>query len=131
LGALPKLEVMASDGFGSPLLNDRRYRFDEVKLVHLMDLGRPDSALTEMRQRYVRIGFGEPGDQAILSYDAVCLIAEAMRKAGPDRDAIREWLSHVGRGQAAFSGISGSIAFTAQGDRTPQYFLQHVNAIQR
>ncbi|MEO8624992.1 MAG: hypothetical protein ABI625_28165, partial [bacterium] len=30
--------------------------------------------------------------------------------AGPDRDAIREWLSHVGRGQAAFSGISGSIA---------------------
>ena len=125
--ALPSLEVIASDGFGGPLLlTDSLHRFDDVQYVRLVDLQRPDSSLRRLRARYLRDGLGVPSDQAILSYDAVSLLAEAIRQGGPKRDAIRNWLSHVGRDKPAFPGLSGPVVFTAGRDRTPQYFMERL-----
>lgn len=127
--ALPRLEVIASDGFGGPaLLADSLHQFDGIKYVRLVDLERPDSLLRKLRALYVRDGFGEPSDQAILSYDAVRLFAEALRQVGPNREAIRDWLSHVGRDAPPFPGMSGPIAFPAGGSRVPQYFLRRIGS---
>ena len=127
--SLPRLEVIASDGFGGPaLLDDSLHHFDGVRYVRLVDLDRPDSLLRSLRARYVREGHGEPSDQAILSYDAVRLFAEALRQAGANREAIRAWLSHVGRDAPAFDGVSGPIAFPSGGSRAPQYFLRRVGS---
>jgi branched-chain amino acid transport system substrate-binding protein len=126
--AVPGLEVIASDGFGGPaLLTDSSQRFDGVRYVRLIDVDRPDSTLRALRARYVHDGLGEPSDQAVLSYDAVSLLAEAIRQAGPSREALREWLAKVGRGAPAFRGLSGPIAFASRGDRAPAYFLKRID----
>jgi branched-chain amino acid transport system substrate-binding protein len=126
--AVPSLEVIASDGFDGPsLLTDTLGRFDGVQYVRLVDLDRPDSTLLALRGRYLHDGLGEPSDQAILSYDAVSMLAEAIRQAGPRREAIRDWLATVGHGAPPFRGLSGSIAFASRGDRAPQYFLKRID----
>lgn len=125
--AIPGLQVIASDGFGGPiLLADSLHRFDGVQYVRLVDIDRQDESLRRLRARYRHDRLGEPSDQAVLSYDAVSLLAEAIRHAGPHRDAIRDWLAKVGRGAPAFAGLSGPIAFAAGGDRAPQYFLRRI-----
>ena len=92
--ALPRVEVIATDGFsGSAIADDTLHRFDGVRYVRLVDVDRPNPALSRLNARYQREGWREPSDQAILSYDAVLLLAEAIRAAGPKREAIRDWLT--------------------------------------
>ena len=61
----------------------------------------------------------EPESSAATSYDAVYLLARAVRDAGADtRAEIRGYLDGVGRpgGSAPFQGITGTVAFDANGD---------------
>ena len=125
--ALPTVEVVATDGFsGSTIANDSLHRLDGVRYVRLLDVQRPDTNLSRLFARYQREGWREPSDQAVLSYDSVLLLAEAIRAAGPNREAIREWLTRVGSSVPPVQGLSGSIAFSGEGDRIPQYFLATV-----
>src|SRR5213596_1253976 len=50
------------------------------------------------------------------AYDILLLLARAMDKVGADRRAIRDYLARVGRGQPPFEGVTGPIAFDANGD---------------
>jgi branched-chain amino acid transport system substrate-binding protein len=128
--ALPSLEVLASDGFGGPTLDtDREHLLDGVRYVHSVDLGRPDTALQRFRAEFEREGHVRLTDQAVLSYDAVMLLAEAIRRAGGDRTAIRDWLARVGRDVPSFRGLSGPIAFPNGGDRAPTYFLEEIGGV--
>ena len=54
------------------------------------------------------------------------LLAEAIRHAGGNREAIRDWLARVGRDVPAFRGLSGAIAFQNGRDRAPTYFLEQI-----
>ncbi|MEO8622705.1 MAG: branched-chain amino acid ABC transporter substrate-binding protein [bacterium] len=127
--ALPRLEIIASDGFGSSeLTTDSLHRFDGVRYVRLVDLARNDSSLRQLQARYVRDGFGELSDQAVLSYDAVTLLAEAIRNAGPKREAIRAWLADMVTSERSVMGLSGPIVFASSSSRAPQYFLERVHA---
>ena len=124
---LPKIEVIASDGFsGGGVTNDTLHLLDGVSYVRLLSVQLPDSALGALRERYRINGWGEPTDQAILSYDAVLLLSEAVRAVGPSREEIREWVSKVGREHPAVLGASGPIAFTAEGDREASYSLEMI-----
>ncbi len=61
--------------------------------------------------------FGEAPDHfAALAYDAVMLVAQAAEAVGLDREKIRAYLQKVGNGRAGFQGVSGLIAFDANGD---------------
>ncbi|MDB4893068.1 MAG: putative amino acid transporter substrate binding protein [Gemmatimonadetes bacterium] len=125
--ALPKLVIMATDGFsGGTVAVDTTHLLDGVSHVRLVDTHRKDVGLQRLRARYEREHWSEPSDQAVLSYDAVLVLADAVRNAGAEREAIRDWLSLVGRGHPAVQGLSGPIAFTADGDREPQYFLEEI-----
>jgi branched-chain amino acid transport system substrate-binding protein len=127
--ALPHLDVIASDGFGSSdLISDSLHRFDDVRYVRLVDLTRNDSSLRQLQARYVRDGLGELSDQAVLSYDAVTLLAEAIRNAGPKREAIRDWLADMAKTSRSVAGLSGPIVFASSSSRAPQYFLERVRA---
>ena len=124
---LPRLMVLASDAFdGDVLARDTLNRFAGIRLVRFTDRHRADSVLSKLQKRYGALGGGNMNDQALLSYDAVELLAEAMRHAGPNRAAIREWLSRVGKTDPPFNGVSGAIAFRNGGDRQPAYFLEHI-----
>ncbi len=121
---LPGVDIIASDGFGSGVVDDDTTgRFTGIRHVRLTDVTRNDSALQEVRRRFRAARTGDLSDEAALTYDAVRLLADAIRQAGPDRNAIREWLSQTGRGRPPYNGITGPISFTASGDRVAHYVL--------
>jgi branched-chain amino acid transport system substrate-binding protein len=66
------------------------------------------------RQRYNE----EPDHRGAMTYDAIKLVAQAIREVGTDRRAIRDYLARVGAegGVAAYEGVSGRIAFDRNGD---------------
>lgn len=126
---LPGLAVLASDGFGGPTVEaGPPQRFHGVSYVRMVDLSQPAPATRRFVDGYRALLHSMPTDQAALSYDAVTLLAEAMRQAGPHRDAIRDWLDGVGRTRPGFTGLGGPIVFTPKGDRTPAYHVVTIGA---
>jgi branched-chain amino acid transport system substrate-binding protein len=130
--ALPKIVVIASDGFaGGSVTHDSLHRLDGVSYVRLVDWSRPSPALQQLRALYLREGWGEPADQAVLAYDAVLVLSEAVRNAGTSREAIRNWLERVGTDVPPVQGLSGPIAFLPNGDRKAAYFLEEIGKARR
>lgn len=76
-------------------------------------------------QRFVdafRTRFGaEPDGNAALAYDAVQLLAAGVRAVGTDRRALRDWLAARTPTQP-FAGVTGAIAFQADGDPVGKSF---------
>jgi branched-chain amino acid transport system substrate-binding protein len=60
----------------------------------------------------------EPDSQAALAFDAVRLLARALREGHRDRESIRRYLEGVGRqgGSEPFPGAAGTVSFDANGD---------------
>lgn len=57
----------------------------------------------------------EPDGNAALAYDAVQVMAAALRAVGPDRERLRDWLA--GRTEMeGIAGVTGTIAFLPTGD---------------
>lgn len=66
---------------------------------------------------YARAFPGErPDNRGAATYDAVFLLARAIGEGGPSRHAIRARLAQVGHAKPAFEGVTGVIAFDANGD---------------
>ena len=66
--------------------------------------------------RAFRAKFGrDPNSFAALAYDATMVIAQAIDRAGPDRQAIRASLAAMREGNV-YKGITGEIAFQPNGD---------------
>ena len=66
---------------------------------------------------YARAFGGQrPDHRGAGAYDTVVLLARAIDAAGADRGAIRAYLARVGHGKAPFDGVTGTIAFDANGD---------------
>lgn len=125
---LPQLVVVASDAFSrGAVLVDSAPLFAAVQYVRIVDLERPDTALQNLRATYRRTGRGELNDQTVLGYDAVALLAEALKATGADRSALPTWLSQLGKSRPAFAGLSGAIEFTPERDREPHYHLAPVH----
>lgn len=61
-------------------------------------------------------GGQRPDHRAAGAYDAVYLIADAIRSAGSRRSAIREALAQVGHSRPAYEGVTGRITFDERGD---------------
>ena len=121
---LPHLAVLATDGFGS--VSVQRNIFPQlagVRYVRLVNVDGVAPALRALDARYRRAGGQALTDQAILTYDAVMLLGTAVREAGTDREAIRQWLDALGRARPAYVGVSGPISFSPDGDRSPSYVL--------
>jgi branched-chain amino acid transport system substrate-binding protein len=59
---------------------------------------------------------GAPNQPAAATYDAIYLLADVIRRTGTDRTAIRDGLAGVGTTTPAFEGVTGTIAFDANGD---------------
>jgi branched-chain amino acid transport system substrate-binding protein len=71
--------------------------------------------------------YGEPlrfGAYAVLSYDAIRLLAEAMVSAGTTPDAIRAYLNQV----KDWPGVAGPLTLDEHGDPTSGHVLKRVAA---
>jgi branched-chain amino acid transport system substrate-binding protein len=126
---LPAVDVLASDGFGGPTVNDDSAgRFDGVRYVRLINVASIDTAFVRVRADYRKLGRGDIPDQAALSFDAFMLVATAIRDVGPDRERIRAWLVGLGRERPEYQGITGPLAFPRPGDPASHYFLMTAGA---
>jgi branched-chain amino acid transport system substrate-binding protein len=74
---------------------------------------RPDARqfVERFRQRYGTT----PDGNAALAYDATMLLADAVRRVGPDRRRIRAYLAGLAA-SGGYPGVTGTIAFGANGD---------------
>ncbi len=88
-------------------------------------------AASARRVRFVRnyrhITGQAPSPVADEAYDAIRLIAAALRHAGPNRARVRDWLAS-GRG---YTGISGAIRFDNRGNNSNPLHLLALSAMKR
>lgn len=84
----------------SAYLPDRR---DERNVAFVAEYGRA-------------FGGQRPDHRGAGAYDIVRLLARAIEEAGNDRNAVRAYLARVGHGKPPFGGVTGTIAFDADGD---------------
>jgi len=126
--AVPRIRVLASDGFSGPgMLIDSTHSIIGVRYVRFLDLGNPTPAVRALRKRFEINWAGEEfTDQYLMGYQGVRLLAEAIRAGGDNREAIRQYLSELGSTRPPFPGIAGPIAFDAHGDPNPSYYLAEV-----
>lgn len=86
-----------------------------VSSAYLPD--RRDERNVAFVEQYGRAFPGQrPDHRGAGAYDIVLLLSRAIDNAGADRRAVRDYLARVGRGKAPFEGVTGRIAFDANGD---------------
>lgn len=106
--------ILGGDGLIGLVGQDPVYDGTYVGLLYHPDAsgGAGEQFVSAYEQR-----FGERPDHfAALAYDAVMLAARAVREAGFERAAVRDYLEGVGSSQPPYLGVTGRIAFDANGD---------------
>jgi len=76
---------------------------------------RSDKAQQFVR-RYTELFKETPDHRGAMTYDAIYLLKDAIEHAGSGRRQIRDYVAQVGRGNAKFEGVSGTIQFDGNGD---------------
>lgn len=125
--ASPGIRILASDGIDEVMT----YRNEGgiltgVQYVSFVDTNAPRASLEALRTR-LRLASGLPlTAEAAFTYDAVMFLASAARNAGIDRVAIRDYLAGVGTRHPPYDGITGKVAFDANGDPRPAFNLVEI-----
>lgn len=106
---------------GDGMLSDQYMKLAEaaadntyISCPFLFDLG--GEKATKFRADFQKKFGGEPDAWSALAYDAVHIIAAAVRKVGWDRQKIRDHLATMTRPDMAYPGITGSTYFDKNGD---------------
>jgi branched-chain amino acid transport system substrate-binding protein len=127
---MPLLRVLASDGVDNVATKSNpESAFIGVQYVSYLQLNGERAPISALRAR-LKARSGTPlSVETALSYDAVMLLATAAREVGTDRVAIRDYLTSLGNQRATYNGATGPIAFSADGEPQPSYFLAEVGAL--
>lgn len=90
---------------------------DSMYLVAFWHPDRDDAVSRAFVSSFRRLVGRAPRHGDATWYDAVMLAAQAIREAGADRVAIRNYLESLGRTRPAYAGVTGPIAFTPEASR--------------
>jgi branched-chain amino acid transport system substrate-binding protein len=106
--------VLGADGITS--LKDEGALAEGVYVTSafLPDRGSPKAR--EFVNKYVERYNELPDHRGAMAYDAIHLVARALREVGPDRRALRTYIAGVGTMSDPYEGVSGSITFDENGD---------------
>ena len=86
-----------------------------MSVAYLVD--QPGERNARFVETYARAYPGErPDHRGAAAYDIVDLLASVLTDARPERREIRDRLARIGADLPAFEGVTGKIAFDAQGD---------------
>ena len=124
---LQDLLVIGSDG----VENARVYRNDGgrytgVRFVRFVDPRSPDGRVAEVRRKFKETAGQELTTLGLLTYDAVGLLAEALRSGARTREDVRDYLNSLGRTRPPYDGVAGPIEFDENGDAVRRPLLAEV-----
>lgn len=125
--AHPRLRVLASDdvtGDGAAFARLRPVAGD--LMVSYVDVTAARPALRRVASRFESVSGRPLTSAAALTYDAVSVVATAMRSGAADREGIRRYLESLSLPDRAYPGITGGIRFDVNGDGQPSYVLFEV-----
>ncbi len=97
-----------------------------IRGSYFSDFWAPDQAGEAARAfiaDYERRFGAAPTAIAALSYDAVSLVAEALRRGGADREGLRASLADL----EDFHGVSGTVGFSGSGDPARSIFIRKID----
>jgi branched-chain amino acid transport system substrate-binding protein len=107
--------VLAGDGAAGIETADIDAEGVYVSLAYLHD--QPGARNEAFTSAYRRIYGGQlPDHRGAGAYDAVYLLAHAIESVGANRARVRDYLAGVGDETEPYDGVTGSIAFAANGD---------------
>jgi branched-chain amino acid transport system substrate-binding protein len=124
--AIPHLRVFGSDGVNFLGRGTELRPFVGDWVVSFADLAKDDSAAQALGRRFQLLSGRELTGGAALTYDAVGLLAQAMRSGATDRESIKRYLSEFTRAGSVYEGVTGPIAFDSAGDARPRYVMLEV-----
>ncbi len=113
LGLTPA--VVGGDGLAGIEAAGRAAEGVYVSTAYLPDRPGEHNA-TFLRAYRAATGDRLPDHRGAGAYDAVHLLARGLAAVGADRARLRDWLAGVGTTTPAFDGVTGRIAFDANGD---------------
>jgi branched-chain amino acid transport system substrate-binding protein len=125
---LTRIPVLASEGVDIGMVYQHPELFPGVRFVRFIDPAAPDAKLQAFRARYRGAYHLESPTEAVLSYDAVTLVAAALRGVPPTRENVRRRLDALAAGTWRFTGLAGAIVFDANGDVVRPHRLAQVDA---
>lgn len=110
----PSVGLLAADGAYDQLAELIAAAGAAIDSLYLTTFWMPDTTDPVQRDfiaRY-RIETGrDPVPFEAMRYDAVMVLAEAVRQVGPDRTAVRDWLRRLGESSPPYHGVTGDITF--------------------
>jgi branched-chain amino acid transport system substrate-binding protein len=125
----PAAAFLASDAVDNALLyapNNQPYR--GVRFVRFVNPGAPDPALQAFRARFRSAAHAEITADAVLVYDAVRLLGEAVLSSARTREDVRRYLLSVGRERPPFRGLGGPVTIGADRNGIRPYLLARVDS---
>ena len=84
---------------------------DSVYAVTFWMPDAPDSASRAFVAEYGQLVGGTPQAAEAMTYDALMLMATAIRAAGPRPAAVRRYLEELGHDRPAYVGVTGAVSF--------------------
>ncbi|MEX0893994.1 MAG: ABC transporter substrate-binding protein [Gemmatimonadota bacterium] len=122
LGPVP---VLGSDGVEGALARPWQEIWRHVRFVALVDMD-GGGRLADFSQRFAEQAGRPPTSPEALTYDATTVLLQAIADGARSGEAIRAWLSELGRGRPPFDGITGPVAFDDNGDVARDYVLARI-----
>ena len=120
--------VVAGDGALShpELLQWAGPAADSIYAVALGTADDPDPRSRAFVEEYRRVIGRAPQSFDAMTYDALLLLATAIRAAGPTPSAVRQYLQDLGRGRPPYPGVTGPITFTPSAQQ--RLMMMHLQA---
>src|SRR5258706_1208270 len=124
---IPALRVIAGDAveINDSLLAAAGAGSGSTYVVAFWYSGLTDERSAAFTSAYRRIVGAAPKPGAAMHYDALMLVMQAARDAGPSPKAIQVYLTQLGKARPAYQGVTGPITFGPERHR-PLYML-HVS----
>jgi len=112
---LPSVPVLVGDGvpLDSAFIDRVGTAASTIDAVAWWHPDAPDSLSRVFVGRWERANGVVPDAADAMEYDAIMVAAQAVRDVGPNRRAVRGYLSELGRGRPPYRGVTGPIAFGA------------------
>ena len=121
----PGVQLIAGDGveIDTALVRELGAAADSLYVVAFWYAALPHPGASAFVEAHQRIVGRAPTASEAMQFDAVLLLARAIRDAGPDPTAVREYLAGLGASRPAYAGITGPISF-GPGRQRPLYMLR-------